>query len=296
MKRRAIMLTLLALVAVLSGCRKQQAAPTMPGRWNVELVKVVEGFAVPECALYDASRRQLYVSNIETADKGYWVEDGTGFITLLSPDGVTKKMRWADSTPDSPVHAPKGMGILNDYLYFADVTALKRVPIDGGRVQTVDLPAARRLNDIAADGEAIWVSDVELSRIYRVDAQGNVREIPAPEHVNGITRHATRMYAVSWFHHEVYEVDPDGQNQPIAFGLAEHFTNLDGIEVLDDGTFLVSDFNGGKVSAIDPDRKTVRTLVELETPADIGIDRAAGMLYVPQLTIDKVVIFKLWKE
>ena len=68
---------------------------------------------------------------------------------------------------------------------------------------------------------------------------------------------------------------------------------LDGIEVLADGTFIVSDFMGNKVSAITPDEKTVYTLAELGSPADIGIDRSSMILYVPQFFQDKVVLFRL---
>jgi len=95
--------------------------------------------------------------------------------------------------------------------------------------------------------------------------------------------------------HEVYEVYPIGGKDPRPFRLAEHFTNLDGIEVLADGTFIVSDFMGNKVCAITPDEKTVYTLVELESPADIGIDRHTMTLYVPQFFKDKVVLFRLFR-
>ena len=60
-----------------------------------------------------------------------------------------------------------------------------------------------------------------------------------------------------------------------------------------DGTFIVSDYKGHKVCAIRSDRKTVTTLIKLETPADIGIDHEAGILYVPQLMANKLSIYKL---
>jgi hypothetical protein len=79
----------------------------------------------------------------------------------------------------------------------------------------------------------------------------------------------------------------------VAFGLDRHFTNLDGIEVLDDGTFVVSDFTGNKVCTIPPDRSRVDTLVETPTPADIGLNRKAGLLYVPQFTSDTLSVYRL---
>ncbi len=304
MDRMRIVLIMTVIVIGLLGCREKPEDLAQPpihspasSGWGAELVKIVEGLDTPECALFDRNGGQVFVSNIATADEGYWDEDGEGFVSAMSPDGVIRKLRCVDSTEDVPVHAPKGMGILDGYLYFADITLLKRCRLDGsGPVETIVLPGAEKLNDIACDGRAIWVSDIETSKLFRVDAEGKVSEIPAPENINGVACWQGKIFAVSWFHHDAYELDPEGHNQPIPFGLAKQFRNLDGIEVLDDGTFVVSDFTGGKVCTITPDRKTVETLVELETPADIGLDRAAGMLYVPQLTLNKLVIFKLTKE
>lgn len=290
-------IVLVGIVSVgLVGCsKKDDEAPTPSAEgWTLEAIKTIGGFDAPECAYYDAATGDVYVANIETADKGYWVDDGVGFISVLSSDGIVKKMRWVDSSEDVPIHSPKGLAVLDGYLYFNDNKILKRFKIEGpGEIETIALPETDKLNDLASDGEAVWVTDVELSKVYRVDKEGQVSEIPAPEGINGITSKDGKVFAVSWVHHDLYELDAAGVNQPVAFGLAENFTNLDGIEVLDDGTFIVSDFAGGKICAVLPDRKTIRTLVELETPADIGIDRAGGFLYVPQLSINKLVIFKL---
>ena len=101
------------------------------------------------------------------------------------------------------------------------------------------------------------------------------------------------MFGISWSLHEIYELDPSGKKDPVAFGLAEHFVNLDGIEVLDDGTFIISDFMGNAVYAVSPDRSTVRTLIEIHTPADIGINRTEGLLYVPHFKEDVVSVYRL---
>jgi hypothetical protein len=129
--------------------------------------------------------------------------------------------------------------------------------------------------------------------VYCISPDGEQREIPAPKGVNGLTFDGKRLYAVSWDLHEVYELDPTGGAQPVAFGLAEHFTNLDGIEVLCDGTFVVSDFKGNKVSAISPDRTVVKTLIELDSPADIGLNRQKHLLYVPHFLERKVSVYHL---
>jgi len=79
----------------------------------------------------------------------------------------------------------------------------------------------------------------------------------------------------------------------VPFGLAAHFTNLDAIEVLDNGLFIVSDYTGNKICSISKDRKTVSTLIELQSPADVGLDRENKLLYVPEMLVNRATILEL---
>ena len=53
---------------------------------------------------------------------------------------------------------------------------------------------------------------------------------------------------------------------------------------------------GKEVGAIAPDRKNMRTLEIVKTPADIGLDRKRSLLYVPQFEHKRVVVYKLQKK
>ena len=75
------------------------------------------------------------------------------------------------------------------------------------------------------------------------------------EGINGITFHKNKLYGASWGLSDIYELDPNAVKPPRAFGLTEYFKTPDGIEVLDDGTFLVSDSEGNQVVSIAPDEK-----------------------------------------
>jgi len=282
----------IALLAVAGCITEKPLCLKNKGSLNAVHVVTLEGFAYPECALYDAGSGNIFVSNIECAPEEYWVDDSRGFISLLKKDNTVHAQRWVDSRTDAPIHSPKGLTILGGHLYFADNTRLLRCTLGGQKVEVV-AAGFQKANDLCTDGSHVWLSDVGASKIYCITASGQKREIKAPPAVNGITFDGAKMYGVSWDLHEIYELDPSGKNEPVSFGLAAHFTALDGIEVLKDGTFIVSDFKGHKVCAISSDRKTVITLIELETPADIGVDREAGVLYVPQLLADKLSIFKL---
>ncbi|MCF7957872.1 MAG: hypothetical protein K9M57_05420 [Phycisphaerae bacterium] len=279
-------------MVLLMGCEKPPAAPEA-GTWSLTEVSVIDGFDIPECVVSDG-KGKVYVSNVATATAGYWDDDGLGFISRVDADGTIEDLRWVDSTSEAKLNGPKGLCILGEYLYINDNGRLLRCALESaGPPEEISLPQTGQLNDLATDGEAVYVSDTELGRLWRVSPDGTYRSIPAPQSINGVTCYGGKLYAVSWDLHELYELDPAGKKRPEPFGLAEHFKNLDGIEVLADGSFLVSDFTGGKVCTVSSDRTTVKTLAELTTPADIGLDREKKLVYVPSLTGNQVIIYRL---
>jgi len=288
---------MLALALVL-GAPLLGAQETAAPRWTAKEVRVVEGFNTPESVCPDVDAGVVYVSNVEALEGQYWSNDRKCHISLLTPEGGISQARWLDSTAESVINGPKGMCRLGDYLYFADISRLMRISTEssGAVPEEIQLPETRMLNDLATDGKYVYVSDTGLGRVYRVDETGEVTRLPALPGANGLAFHKGHLFGVSWDQHEVFELDPDGKELARPLGLAQHFASLDGIEALDDGSLIVSDFTGNKVCVISPDGKTVGTLVELESPADIGLDRKRGLLYVPQFMKDRVVICQLTRE
>lgn len=289
MKRSAwSLVVVLCVLPVLAGCAHEA--------WKVKQITAVGQLAVPECACVDTQTGKVYVSNMDTDAGAYWVDDGEGSIALLSPGGTPRDLRWRASTEQVPLNSPKGMAIFKRILYVADNTRVMGYPLTGAPgVKPVEGPEGQHLNDVATDGQAVYVSDTAAGVVYRMAPEG-VTQVKAPAGVNGITFFKEKMYAVSWDLHEVYQLDPTGQADPVPLGLAEHFKTPDGIEVLDDGTILVSDMHGHRVAAVSPDRTHVYTLVELKTPADIGLDRQRLLLYVPQFEQDVVTVCRLMPQ
>lgn len=267
---------------------------------DIAPLKTLEGFAAPECVVVDASSGFAYVSNINASPELYWQDTGEGFISRLSPDGSLERLRWIESSPDFVIHQPKGMAIHKGKLFVADNSRLLSFSLSEAKgISVIPIPGAQRLNDMAVDEKGtLYVSDIATNKVFCLKGTGdsNPRVVAELESVNGITVHKGEMYAVSWGLHEVYKLFPSGSRPPEPFRLSEFFTNLDGIEAFEDGSFIVSDYMGNKIFRIAPNRREVRILYELTTPADIGIDRVRHWLYVPQLQPDKVVIFSIKKD
>jgi len=285
MKTAALHLTaILAALPALAGCVET---------WRADPVAAVGQLDVPECAAVDPQTGLVYVSNMASEPGRYWTDDGFGAISLFAPGGTPLDLGWRMPTEDQPIHSPKGMVVFQGVLYVADNTRVLGFPLseEAAGQKPLPSPKGRRLNDMATDGEAVYVSDTEAGLVYRMAPDG-VTTVKAPPGVNGITFYKGTMFAVSWDLHEVYRLDPTGRADPEPLGLACHFKTPDGIEVLEDGTLLVSDMHGGRVVAVTPERH-VYTLLELETPADIGLDRDRLLLYVPQFEADRLTVWRL---
>ncbi len=265
--------------------------------WKAKQIAEVTGLAIPESVLYDETRDLIFISNIEAKKGEFWFDDGKGFISLLNPDFTMKSLRWVNSTPEKIINSPKGSAIVDGYIYFNDNRRLMRASINNPSIveRVLDTTFAA-INDMVAHGGQIWVSDGKAGVVFGIDPEKGIKTIvPAPAGVNGLTFYKDTLYAVSWKLHEVYELDAAGVKPPKAFGLASHFTNLDGIAVLDDGTFLISDFKGSKVCTVSADRKTVETIIEMQSPADIGLNRGKNILYVPSFLGNKAFAYQLIK-
>jgi len=116
----------------------------------------------PESVLFDAQRKQLYVANINKVN----VEnpDGDGFISVISTDGKIKNLKWVTGLND-----PKGMGVLKNSLFVADLKNLVEIDLKTGNILKRH-PAvnAVMLNDVSVSPKGeVFVSDSRGHKLYR---------------------------------------------------------------------------------------------------------------------------------
>jgi sugar lactone lactonase YvrE len=287
----------LAAAMSLIACESRNGPTTAPAPagapWQLEKFPVfISGFDSPECVALDEKRDMIYVSNIQTKTAGYWEKDEKGFISLMEGEGMLKKLRWKDSTEEYPLSAPKGMCVCEGLLYVADIDRVVTYSLAGEAVKTIEIPGAKMLNDAVAHEGFAYVSDTGTGKIWKLGLP--MSEIKGPPSANGLTFDADgRMYCASYEAHEIYQVDPSGVEEPRPLGLAKHFAGLDSIEILADGTMIVSDVKGNRIYSVSADHKSVQSLAEVDAPADVGLDRKRNLLYVPMLYKGQVAIYKL---
>ena len=245
-----------------------------------------QGLDTPESVCPHPEGSGYLVSNIGTSSEGYWEDDGEGFISLIDNNGDMIEPRWFDDG----LNAPKGLCCLDGHLYIADNRRVLRVSLADRSASTLPFPELQQANDLLAADGRVWLSDSGAGKVYVYDpSNDSIDTIPAPDGVNGLAWQDGHLFAVSWTEHDLYELDPDGNRAPRALGLAEHFQTLDGIQVMADGGFLVSDCLGGAVHRIPPTRDTSRVLLEITGPADLCLHD--GRLLVPQVLENDLCLY-----
>ncbi|HLU47138.1 MAG TPA: hypothetical protein VK116_03610, partial [Planctomycetota bacterium] len=114
MKHRTALFIALLVVWVGAGCT----------------TRITQALHTPESALHDPVADVYLISNINGSPFG---EDGKGYIARIAPDGEILVEKWIDGeTADTTLNAPKGMAIVGDVLWVADVNVVRRFDRESG--------------------------------------------------------------------------------------------------------------------------------------------------------------------
>ncbi len=300
-----LLLPLIVLVA--AGCGKKEApvpeaaAPAPPAK-----VADATGFITPESVLWDAEQQVWFVANINGSPVA---KDGNGFISRLTADGLVDSLHFVlGGRGGVTLNAPKGMALVGDTLWVADVDALRAFNRKTGvPVATIELGSqAKFLNDVVVGPDGtIYITDsgflvseagafshpgpdrifALVGRTVTVAAEGAWLQAP-----NGITWDGGRGK---------YLVVPFGGNTLLTWApgaatgdsIASGPGQQDGVEVLNGQTIFTS-WTDSSVYVMDS--TGMRKLITgVNSPADIGVDQVRGLIAVPLFLDNRVEIWKV---
>ena len=145
----------------------EPAATTPPAPAKPPAAVSLKDFATPESVLYDPKEDVYLVSNI---NGGPSAADNNGFISRVSPDGSKVELKWIEAGKKGvKLDAPKGIAIVGDTLYVADITrrAASSTPRPASPRVRSRSPGATFANDIAHAGRRRSTSPTRASRSTR---------------------------------------------------------------------------------------------------------------------------------
>lgn len=258
----------------------------------------------PESARYDEELRVWFVSNINGAPLK---KDNNGYIVRLSADGTPDTAKFiAGGRKGVTLNAPKGMVIVADTLWVADIDAVRAFDKrSGAAIVTVNVPGAKFLNDVATDNEgALYVTDtgfgpdpktgmkhVGPDRIYQI-AGGKATvalESPRLQGPNGIAWiPGDEEFAIASFVGPgILGWEPGSKElRPLGTGPGE----ADGIEPLPDGGLLITSWTDSSLFVL-KDGQATKVASGIASPADIGIN--GKRVAIPQLMESKLQFWEL---
>ena len=260
----------------------------------------IDGFSSPESTI--VNNQNLYISNVGKELKPT-AKDGDGFISKLTLDGKIDKLHFIDG-----LNAPKGMGIVNNTLYVADVDTLRGFDLNTKKeVFSLVFEGVNFLNDITVkDNNTLFVGASDTSSIYEVDiSKKSYKKFIDFTTANGLFYEDGILYAAelgsstkSMFDGKgkFYQIDLKNNNKVTQLGTFQGI--LDGVHKVGNKVY-VSDWGNGKDSGIIRvyDLKTKKQSVLKVEPfkgaADFWIDDKSNKLYLPQMIAGKITIINL---
>jgi hypothetical protein len=257
----------------------------------------ISGLESPQSFLADPATNSYFISNIN-GEPG--ARDNNGFITKLNGNAEVIGFKFIHGGQnDTTLHAPKGMALIDNILYVADVDTLRAFDKNTGRsITNVTFPAPKStvpmsLVDIAVgDHGLLYVSDLMSNTIYQVDTVHQYRVSvfvhdarlagPAAIAVHPKTRH---VISVSWEKGSIIDITPEGEMTELVSNsfFTSRFQNLSGVDFDRWGNMYVSDLTAGKVWRMQPNKKFQVIAEYLPSPADLGVDRVNNLILVPFL-------------
>jgi hypothetical protein len=280
----------LLIASLIVFCTEAEAAP--------KLLWEAKGLAQPESVVVDPATGAIYVSNIVGA---VMQKDGNGFIAKLNGDGEVVTRQWVKG-----LDAPTGLALHDRTLYVADVGQLVEINVASGEVlKRYPAAGATFLNDVEVDAEGtVYVSDTPTNTIWRLK-DGSFEPWLANDKLNGpnglLVQGDTLIVAslgkipsvgqkqelagLSQISLKDQSVSPIGNGQPIG--------NLDGLELLQPGVYLVTDWAAGALYRVDAKGKAERLIDLNQGSADLTYLPAKKIVLIPMMLDNSLVAYRL---
>jgi len=305
-----------ALVTIVMGCsgekreagldqatKSDTAAPSETAGARPTRIGDVGDLKHPESARYDPDLDVWFVSNVNGEPNK---KDNNGFISRIASTGKMDSLKFIESGRKGvTLNGPKGLAIVGDTLWVADIDAIRAFnKRTGALVTSISLAGkVKFLNDAATGPDGVYFTDSGLNgqlkyvgpdQIIRVGPDRKASILLTTDSIggaNGLTWMASqRKFVINSFGSKnVFTWAPgDKSVTTIATGPGM----ADGIEVLPDGRILMSSWADSSLLVVE-NGKSVPLASGIASPADFGLDAKRNRVAVPMMMEDKLEFWDL---
>ena len=245
----------------------------------------------PESVIYDKAREVIYASNV---NQNPWEKDGNGFISKISKTGEILDLEWVRG-----MSGPKGMAIVGNTLYVADLDELVLIDLEGGTInKKLKIDGASGLNDITpGENGKIYISDSNEGKIFQYEnGEVSIFHSDAPGRPNGLLMVEGKLLVAFSQASKFVSYDLNTLEKTV---IAEQIGAGDGITPTNEsGTYLISDWNGEitMISRETGKQSLLNTKKEGKNTADIWFIQEENLLLVPTFFDNRVVAYRVVKE
>lgn len=271
--------SLLAAILFLMTVSIPAVAQKLIKIWETEpVLKTVES------VIYCESTDLIYASCINGNPSE---KDGKGFLAVISLNGEIKYQEWVKG-----LNAPKGLGLLEEKLYVADIDQLVEIDIRTGKIlNNYPAPGAQFLNDVTVCPNGyVYVSDMMTKKIhilkdgvFSVWFQSELFNRP-----NGLFAEKGKLFVGD---HKIFSIDLNSKEMIVTI---ENAGGVDGLEKTHDGDFIFSHW-AGRVFLYKNNQiiKLLDTSEQNINSADIDYALKPRLLLVPTFFDNRIVAYKI---
>ncbi|MBI5234837.1 MAG: hypothetical protein HY886_01110 [Deltaproteobacteria bacterium] len=291
-----------ASVIMIAGCMAMKHKAVSP--------MTIQGFSSPESVVMTEDCKRIFVSNM--GDKlVHYAKDNDGFITEIGHDGMILNRNYLPK--DGHLNSPKGMAIIKDTLYVADVDRVVGFDIKTReKVFDLDLSSEKSgfLNDLEVFNEqTLFLSATDIGKVYMITIGQDADSTSYKAIAHGIKgpnglyydKKADKLYVAGFGdgkqgNGELGVVEYKGGEHSYQ-SLTKPLGYLDGLARFDDDNLIFSDWvsfdKSGvlRVFNLKTGELSTRSLSEeVRGPADFLYVRKHGLMWMPKMLEGKVLV------
>ena len=242
------------------------------------------GFSQPYGVAVDPATNLIYVSNMNGPGDQ---KDDNGFISRLKEDGAMDVLKFIDGIHGLvELNSPKGMAVIGDFLYVADIDQLRVFNLKRGKslfeVNFGDFPVKHFYDLTIGPDNMLYVTDGPANTVYRIDVMNDHRVTPfiaesGLGQPHGIVWYSARQVflVAGWKSGQILAYDRNGKRVSFPSITAP---SIEGLATDTRGSAYVASTSMNSIYRIAANGALFPYVVQIDTPIDMAYQAKGNLV------------------